>query len=197
MDAWLPGLLQRVSRGADIRLHAARKRANARLNRTGNRAHSLKIAGARAREPGFYHVHAQKLQVARKIHLFVKVEADARGLLAVAQGGIQKKHRIPHVVLRLFQANLGKQLLKVLFPDAFDAEQILRIGERAAPLPRLDDSSRGFRPNSGQPAQLLYADGVNIDAARPAALHASAPPAARLPSAGENTVPPRLWSGRK
>ena len=49
MDAWLPCLLQRVSRGADIRLHAARKRANARLNRTGNRAHSLKIAGARAR----------------------------------------------------------------------------------------------------------------------------------------------------
>ena len=63
----------------------------------GDALDGLEVAGGAGGEAGFDDVHLQAGQLAGDLHLFVNGHADAGGLLAVAQGGIQEFYLSSHV----------------------------------------------------------------------------------------------------
>ena len=91
MDTGTLGLLDGVPAGADVALDAAGQTADdGALHLARDGLHRLEVAGAGGREAGLDHVHAQTHELVGDLELLADVEADARGLLAVAEGGIEE-----------------------------------------------------------------------------------------------------------
>ena len=57
--------------------------------RSGDRLDGLEVAGRGDREAGLDHVHAEAGELLRDLDLLLRVQRDARGLLAVAQRRVE------------------------------------------------------------------------------------------------------------
>jgi hypothetical protein len=82
--------LDRLDRAVDVLLARARQREDDRArDGLGDLAHGLEVALRRRREAGLDHVDAQVLELARDDQLLLHVHRGARGLLPVAEGGVE------------------------------------------------------------------------------------------------------------
>ena len=96
VDARPLGVLDGLPAGADVALHAARQAADhGALDLAGDGLDRLEIALAGGGEAGLDHVHAQTHQLVGYLELLRPVQTDPRGLLAVAQGGIEEDYGRP------------------------------------------------------------------------------------------------------
>lgn len=90
MDARMGGVLERFPRAVDVLLIAAGKPADAdAADEFGDFANRLKIAGRGDRKAGFDHIDADVDEGLGDFELFAQVHARARGLLAVAERGVE------------------------------------------------------------------------------------------------------------
>src|SRR5207244_8872815 len=55
----------------------------------GDRLNALEVSWGRRREAGFDHVHPEALELLRDLRLLVRLQGDARRLLAVAKRGVE------------------------------------------------------------------------------------------------------------
>jgi hypothetical protein len=60
-------------------------------HRLSDRADALEVTRRRDRKAGLDHVHAEPLELCGDLRLFVRLERDARRLLAVAKGGVEDR----------------------------------------------------------------------------------------------------------
>src|SRR5262249_2277243 len=90
VDTGAIGVLDRVPGRVDVGLVGAGEPADDRpLHVVGDRLDSLEVTGRGDREAGLDHVDAEPGELLRDLDLLLRVEGDARRLLAVAQGRIE------------------------------------------------------------------------------------------------------------
>src|SRR5437763_3080472 len=90
---------QRLEDGVDVRPVRARERADdGALHLPGDRFHGLEIAWRRDGKSDFHHVHAERRESLRHLHLLREVHAPAWGLLTVAQRGVEHDHPVARLV---------------------------------------------------------------------------------------------------
>ena len=93
MDAPLSSGRHRISAGLDVASsgpsQAANHRPFCRANGFGNALHGIEIASACKGEAGFNDVDAKAGQLLGDRQLLLQVQAGARRLLAIAQGGVE------------------------------------------------------------------------------------------------------------
>ena len=86
---------ERLGGARDVAVVGARQRADGRfLDRRGDRADGLEVAGRGGGEAGLDHVHPQALELAGDAHLLVLGHRGAGRLLAVAQGGVENDQAV-------------------------------------------------------------------------------------------------------
>ena len=101
MKVWMRGALgaaQRRRRGVDVEGHRARERAHraCRAPRAPPPATAARSAAEAAGKPASTTSTRMRRERARDLHLVLRREADARGLLAVAQRGIEHDDSVGH-----------------------------------------------------------------------------------------------------
>jgi hypothetical protein len=90
VDARRLGPAQRLGRRVDVERHRARERAHARAaHGARDLVDGVPLGGRRRGEARLDHVDAHRGQRERDLDLLRRAEADARGLLPIAQGGIE------------------------------------------------------------------------------------------------------------
>ena len=90
MDPRGLGAAQRFGRRVDVERHRARERADrGAAHRARHLVHRAPLGRRRRREAGLDHVDAHRGERLRDLDLLRRAEADPRGLLPVAQGGIE------------------------------------------------------------------------------------------------------------
>ena len=90
VDAGALGVLDRVPGRVDVGLVGAREAADhGALDLAGDRLDGLEVAGRGDREAGLDHVDAEAGELLRDLDLLLRVQGDARRLLAVAQRRIE------------------------------------------------------------------------------------------------------------
>ena len=96
VDAAPHGWRHGIGAGLDVALggpgQAADHRAIGRADAAGNALHGVEITGAGKGEARFDDVHLEAGQLLGDRQLFFEVEAGARGLLPIAQGGIEDQY---------------------------------------------------------------------------------------------------------
>ena len=94
MNVWMRGRSASLIASQQVRMSLSTQRASpqmtAPLTSLGDRLHRLEVARAGDREAGLDHVHAEPRQLLGDLQLLRLVQADARGLLAVPQGGVEE-----------------------------------------------------------------------------------------------------------
>ena len=90
VDARMPRVLHGLPGAVDVGLAAAgERRDDGLLRRARERLHGLEVAGRGRGEAGLDDVDAERLQVLKDEELVGEVHRAARGLLAVAEGGVE------------------------------------------------------------------------------------------------------------
>src|SRR5439155_6044502 len=90
---------QRLEDGIDVRPGRARERADhGSVDLPGDRFHGLEITWRRDGKSDFHHVHAERREGLRHLHLLREVHARAWGLLTVAQRGVEHDHPVAGLV---------------------------------------------------------------------------------------------------
>ncbi len=98
MKMWMPGRCARSTaamRAVDVLLARARQREDDRLRHGGRHPlHRLEVAFRRGGEPGLDDVDAEALELASDHQLLLDVHRGARGLLPVAQRGVEDPYPV-------------------------------------------------------------------------------------------------------
>ena len=101
MNVWIRGrcgVAYGAPRRVDVAGVSAREAGDDRpLDLAGDGLHGLEVAGRGDREAGLDDVDAQARELLRDLELLGGVQADARRLLAVAQGGVEEDDPLPSV----------------------------------------------------------------------------------------------------
>ena len=85
-----PAPRERLGGGVDVFLHGAGERGDRRpADRPRHGADAFEVAGGRARESGLDDVHPEPLELHGDLRLLMRLQGDARRLLAVAQCRIE------------------------------------------------------------------------------------------------------------
>jgi len=116
MDSRAARARERLARGVDVLALRARERGDGRGGDTRrDGADALEVARRRAREAGLDHVDAEALELRADLRLLVRLQRDARRLLAVAQRRIEDLDPASgheHVLLRRVRAPSGDAPLR-------------------------------------------------------------------------------------
>ena len=97
MDTCAVGIFERLGSAGNVAIIGTRQRAHGGVfNGAGNRLHRLKITIRGCSKAGFDHIHLQALQLAGDTQFFIAGHGCARGLLAIAQGGVENNEFVCH-----------------------------------------------------------------------------------------------------
>ena len=113
MDAWPFGVLERSPGGVDVTGEGASESRDHRpVDVARDALDGLEVAGRSDREAGLDHVHAQTRELLRDLELLLRVQRDARRLLAVTQRRVEDDYSVR--VLRWRHACVSFALVQLL-----------------------------------------------------------------------------------
>ena len=91
MDSRLLRIAHAVPRHCDVFLIRPGQRGDRwALHLAGHCLHTLKVTGRRDRETGLDDIHPKARELVRDLHLLPQIEVNARRLLPVAEGRVEK-----------------------------------------------------------------------------------------------------------
>src|SRR5437868_650874 len=127
---------------------AGKSRDGGLVERGGDRADALEVAGGRAREARLDDVHAEPLELLRDGRLLVRLQSDARRLLAVAQRRIEDLDPAGHEHFLLGSTREGRTCGAVRSASA-PREARVRV---LSPLGENEDDDEENEPGKGRNA---------------------------------------------